>query len=98
VLNNPNNQKQDMFTSSIALHKVSAAKSDGFCALLEVCSIAITKALLQSVLGNAGQQCREVSKRETLAGRPMSWKRGWLSSQLTDLLEENKSQRGATST
>lgn len=82
VLNNPQEQKQDILASSIVLHKVPRAKSYGFGELLTT----VTKnALLHHVIRNVGQQHREVSKREKLRGKTMSWKGCWLSSQLTDL-------------
>lgn len=64
-------QKQDIFSSLIVLHKVSAAKSYGFGALLLPCTIVTKNALLHPVIRNVGQQRCEVSKRERLRGRTM---------------------------
>lgn len=47
---NPNDQKQDIFASSVVLHTVSTAKSYGFAALHMLCSNVTTDASLHPVI------------------------------------------------
>lgn len=96
VLNDSNDWKQDIFATSIVLHKVSRAKSYVFGTLLMPYIIVIKNVLLHHVIRNVGQQCCKVSKTEKLREKTMGWKGCWLNSQLTDLLEENKSWWGTT--